>query len=218
MKILPGLIFILLSALLSYCKKDKTNSIQPKLQYAVFSDIVNGKKLAGLTINLLTTVERGGSLIDIPLGRSLITDSDGRIEYTDNKVNAFDCTAPGYFQFVHYGVGLIVYDGLTYNVKLLPKAYLNVHLAPSSIYPVGYKFSMDWSCKDSMQTVNTYGLVDFPDYVNPVDSSFIITIGGDIYNDISWKLVDGNYNLIAGDTIRNIAVPRFDTAGINITF
>ena len=217
LKIHSILLFIFIIIFLPFCKKDGANPDPPKVQYAIFSDITNGEKLAGLQIYLTATRQMGGlggGLYDDIID-SLYTDSDGKIEYRNNSVDGFDCTAPGFLPLHHYAVGLIDYDGLTHNVHLVPEAYLSLHLTPSSAYPDGYNISLQRSCGDPVKPVV---IGEDAGYARAIDTMISISAGGDIKNEIRWALLDANSVIMAKDTIRNILVPRGDTGTLNLQF
>jgi hypothetical protein len=217
MKIHTRFLLILVIIFLPFCKKGSANPNSQKLQYAVFPDITNGKKLKGLTVNLLTTRELGGRLggfIDVVID-SQTTDSDGKIEYRNNAIDGFDCTAPGFLPFHHYAVGLIDYDGLAHTVRLVPEAYLPLHLIPTAVYQDGYKLSLQRFCGDSAKLV----IIDVdPGIYNAIDTTIIISAGDDINNKLRWALSDNHFNIIAKDSIPEIIVARTDTGSLNIQF
>jgi len=175
MKLLPALLFIVTIVAASSCRKGKSNLYPPKLQYVLLSDVSNGHKLTGTKINLLsclTDIGPGGICVEGPVIGMPITDTDGMIKFTDSRVTGFDCAVPGFFPLHRFITGQIDYDGLTYDVKLLPEAFLDIQLSPQTTYPAGYKFYMEWTCGAPLNFINTDGILQ-PDDNNPVESILI---------------------------------------------
>lgn len=216
------ILLLIIVAVCTQCLKENHPAKPQYTQYADFSDIFTSAPIKNLRVDLLRCASTDVVTIcnNYQIIGTEITDDKGRIKHTgDSGFSSFFYNASGYFPFDYYGIARIERPDTMTHVKLVPQSFLQVGFSPKINYPAGYKLYFIWYCSYPAGNIVAGDSPFFTGTFADVQSgSFSKTIAGDIGNTLVWTLMDDSSNNIAHDTIKNIVVPRFDTAHIQLFF